>query len=302
MKRVCMMVFLLMLVAGVPVTPAADDVSYYWQRLDVEVEVEETGDLLITEIQTYVFTASHSNKRLRRIPLAHVDSVTDVEVYENGRKLRVKTSRKADQYWIRWRHRPSPPETRTFVVRYRAKGGMYIDSRSDQMVWPALSEGRDAPIQRSKVTVRVPPSLAGQIRRFNHYGVPTDAQQIDARTVTFVPQGALQPDEALTVKLYVPHGVLNAPIPAWQRGEEVVYHLPGLLGYIDTVVFVIFGIVMIGVWLSSTTQKSHWEVERAEHGTMTGGQHGDYRGVSLITDSPGGSGRRSGGARGFGRS
>ena len=78
MKWVCMMVFLLMLVAAVPVTPAADDVSYYWQRLDVEVEVEETGDLLITETQTYVFTAPYSNKRLRRIPLAHVDSITDV--------------------------------------------------------------------------------------------------------------------------------------------------------------------------------------------------------------------------------
>jgi hypothetical protein len=299
MKRALpMMVVLLTLVAGTPIARAADNVSYYWKTLDVEVEVEETGDFLITETQTYVFTEPHSKERFRWIPLTYVDSITDVQVYDTGRKLRVKTGSKADRYWIRWRHSLNPPETRTFVVRYRAKRGVRIDARNDQVVWPVFVAARDAPVQRGKVTVRVPPSLAGQIRRFTHYGVPADAQQVDARTVTFVPQRALQPDEEFTVKLYVPHGILNTSVPAWQNGEKVVYRLPGLLGYIDTVVFIAFGIALLGVWVAGTTQKHQWEMERAEHGTVTGERHGVYRGLPLISGSPGGFGSSSRGVRG----
>ena len=84
-----MLVVLLTLVAATPRACAADNVSYYWKTLDVEVEVEETGDFLITETQTYVFTAPYSQERFRWIPLTSVDSITDVQVYDTGRKRRL---------------------------------------------------------------------------------------------------------------------------------------------------------------------------------------------------------------------
>ncbi|MCZ6874730.1 MAG: DUF2207 domain-containing protein [bacterium] len=273
MQRITVVLFVLSIHASL--LHAAPSAPFYLKTFDVEVEVEETGDLLITETLVYVFSGTQSSQRLRRIPLGHVDRIKDVQVYENGRRLRVKTSVKAAQFSIRWRHQLSKPGLRTFVVQYRAQGALRIDNRHDQVLWPALFEQRDVPIEAAQVTVRVPPSLAGQIQRFTHYGVPAQAWQVDDRTVTFRPQRALQANEGLTVKLYVPHGRLNSSVPAWQRGEEAVYRLPGMLGYIDALVFIVCGVGLLVAWVAAAAQKHQWEMERASH-------YGEVRQMSVV--------------------
>lgn len=242
---------------------AAVNPLFYLNTLDVEVVVEETGGLLITETLVYDFSATQSTKLLRRIPLDLVDRITDVQVSEDGHRLRVKTSDNGEQYVIRWRHQPRTPGLQTFILQYRAEGALRVDNRHDQVVWPTLFETRDVAIQSGRVTVRVPASLSGQIQRFTHYGVPSRAWQVDARTVTFEPQRKPQANEGLTIKLYVPHGRLKTGVPAWQRGEEVAYRLPGILGYIDALVFVVCGIGLFTFWVAAAAQKHQWEMERA---------------------------------------
>lgn len=252
----------------VPLAPhAAPNDTFYLKSFDVDIDVEASGELLVTETLNYVFTDRTSTQRLRRIPSGLVDRITDVQVYENGHRLRTKTSDKANQFWISWRHQAREPGSRTFVLQYRAKGVVRIDEHHDQVVWPAVFDNRQARIEAGQVTVRVPASLAGQIQQFSHYGVATDARQVDARTVTFKPRRALQPDEGLTVKLYVPHGRLHTSPPAWQRGEEVAYRLPGLVGYLDTLMFIGLAIALPVLWVLAVTQRHQWEMERAaQHG------------------------------------
>ncbi len=159
---------LVMFCLGVALPGAAATAPFYWQALDVAIDVEETGDLLVTERQTYVFTAPHRTKRLHRIPLAQADAITDIRVFEEGRELAVSAKRSRNQVRIRWRQRRQTPERQTFVVQYRVKGGVRLHPQGDQIVWPALFADRDAPIQGSTVTVRVPEILAGQIRDMTH--------------------------------------------------------------------------------------------------------------------------------------
>lgn len=244
--------------------------SFYLKSVDVDIEVETSGDLLVSETLSYVFTERTSNQRIRHIPLSLIDRITDVQVYENGQKIRSKTRVGRDQLSIRWHHQLNKTGIRTFVLQYRAQGAVRVDERHDQVVWPAVFEKHPARIETSQVTVRVPPSLAGQIQNVSHYGVPTVSRQLDARTVTFSPRGELQPDEGLTVKLYVPHGRLSTDIPAWQRGEEVEYRLPGLVGYIDTLMFIGLAFGLPAVWLLASNQKLQWEMERkARQGGVT---------------------------------
>lgn len=260
-QRIAILLFLML--SHFSLLDAASNPLFYLQTHDVQVVVEETGELLVTETLIYAFSGRQSAKLMRRIPLDHVDRIMDIQVFKDGHRLPVKTSDNGKQYVIRWYHQPRTAGLQTFILQYRAEGALRVDNRHDQVVWPALFGTRDVAIQSGRVTVRLPASLSGQIQRFTSYGVPSRAWQVDDRTVTFEPRRKPHAHEDLTVKLYVPHGRLKTSAPAWQRGEEAAYRLPGMLGYVDTLVFVVCGIGLFASWVAAAAQKHQWEMERA---------------------------------------
>ena len=226
----------------------AADPDYGWRTLDVGIEVEPSGDLLITETQRYDVSGRRAMRLQRAISLANADRITDVEVWENERALSVKTKIRDDQFRIRWRAPRQPAsqtaETRTFVVRYRVQGAVRVSPGGDQIVWTALFGERDTPLPQGSVTLRLPATLSDAMQASKSYGAPAAIRQLDDRTLAFTPSDALQPDETLTVKVVVPHGQLRASAPKWQRGIDAPYALPGLLGRVDTAVLIVIGIAL----------------------------------------------------------
>ena len=201
---------------------AQSGAPFYWESIDVLIDVQENGDMLVTETQTYVFTGRHNNQRYRYIPLDRVDGIDDITVSLDGRNLSVDTAVEGDQRWIRWTHPLNPPETLTFVLRYRVRGGLHLDKSGDQVYWKALFKEREAEIRSGSVTVRLPESLAGQITDYRNFGWAAAARQVDPRTVQFVLSGALPPGRELEVQVTFPHGLLNVPTPNRQRGAGLV--------------------------------------------------------------------------------
>ena len=155
---------------------AADPVPFYWDFINVDIDVQGNGDMLVTETQKYVFTASHTNERYRYIPLDKVDSIDSIEVSEEGQVLTATTGTKNNQLWIKWNHALNASESHTFVLKYRIIGGLHIKDDGDQVYWKAIFKDRDAPIQNSKVIVHLPASLVGQILNMESYSVPADAR------------------------------------------------------------------------------------------------------------------------------
>ncbi|MCU0547210.1 MAG: hypothetical protein MUE44_34475 [Oscillatoriaceae cyanobacterium Prado104] len=43
---------------------AAQQLPFYWDNINVAIEVQTNGDMLVTETQKYVFTADYNNERL----------------------------------------------------------------------------------------------------------------------------------------------------------------------------------------------------------------------------------------------
>ena len=199
---------------------------FYWEFINVDIDVQENGDMLITETQKYVFTGPHTNERYRYIPLDKVVAIESVQVFEKGKELAATTGFKNNQLWIRWRHTLNPPESHTFVLKYRVVGGVQVLTNiwgkitDDQVYWKAIFKDRAAPIQRAKVTVRLPDVLAGQILKIgaSASGVPTKNWQLDAQTVELVSRVSLPPGEELEVQVVLPHGLLDVPaVPSWRR-------------------------------------------------------------------------------------
>ncbi|MDU9050952.1 MAG: DUF2207 domain-containing protein [Candidatus Electrothrix sp. Rat3] len=192
-------------------TASAKSPPFYWDFINVLIDVQGNGDMLVTETQKYVFTGPHTNERYRYIPLDKVDGIDQIEVYEGDEKLPFSTNIKNGQRWIKWRHELNPPESHTFVLKYRIKGGIQVHGEEDWVYVKAIFKDRSAPIQSGKVTVRLPDALAGQITSFKNFGVPAEARQIDERTVEFVAKGTMEPGTELEVRVAVPHEVLQLP-------------------------------------------------------------------------------------------
>ncbi|MCC3506964.1 MAG: DUF2207 domain-containing protein, partial [Microcoleus sp. PH2017_19_SFW_U_A] len=103
---------------------AAQQLPFYWDNINVIIDVQTNGDMLVTETQKYVFTAAYNNERYRYIPLDKVDAIQDVTVSENNQIIPSTTGNENNQLWIRWQHELKPPDTHTFVIKYRVVGGL----------------------------------------------------------------------------------------------------------------------------------------------------------------------------------
>ena len=198
---------------------AQEDPPVYWESIDVITDVQENGDMLVTETQTYQFTRPHTTQRYRYIPLGLVESIDAVSVWQDGEKISgVHSGIEDGQQWIRWSHRPlDPPETLTFVLRYRVRDGLRLDADGGQVYWKALFKDRDTDIRTGSVTVRLPESLSGRIEDYRSFGSSAGSRQVDPRTVVFRTSGPLPPGKELEVQVTFPHGLLDVPTPEWQQ-------------------------------------------------------------------------------------
>ena len=254
-------VFFLVLASLTVSTASADEPPFYWEYINVDIEVQENGDMLVTETQKYVFTGPHTNQRYRYIPMDKVDGIDSIQVFDQDwRLLAVDTGIQDNEQWIRWSREVSPPESHIFTLKYRVRGGLHIHDDGDQVFWKALFKDRDAPIDAGMVTVHLPFSMSGKIISFKSFGVPADARQVDEQTVEFVSRGALSPGKELEVQVTFPHGVLEVPAPEWRQKRS------GLLGPVRTLLYVMgFAIAMI-VLRRIAGRTYRWRYEE-RHGT-----------------------------------
>ncbi len=195
---------------------------FYWDFINVDINLQSNGDMVITETQKYTFTANHTNQRYRYIPLDDIDQITDVAVYEGEEQLSTETGTQDDQYWIRWRHNLEAPESHTFKVQYRVVGGVQTRGANHQIYWRALFPERDTDIKQGSVTVRLPDELAGKVNQFTSTGVAATNRQIDAQTFEFTANQPLAPREFLEVKVRFPNNILDIADTASSQGQTAI--------------------------------------------------------------------------------
>ncbi|MBN1659095.1 MAG: DUF2207 domain-containing protein [Anaerolineae bacterium] len=162
---------LLLLAAAYPVASnALAQKEYKAQRFDVEVDVRPDGTLLVTETVVFEFTGGPFTQVFRELPDEKVDRVEVVSAALDGTTL--DRGDDAGQVGISggtpievvWHPPPTSDETHTFTLIYRVEGAVEQISGVDRLVWQALPEEREYPIDASRVTVIYPDGvrLAGE--------------------------------------------------------------------------------------------------------------------------------------------
>ena len=206
-------------------TANAQDSPSRMESVDVFIDVQQNGDMLVQETFVYAFQRQGISFTGRSFRLESVDDVDQVSISMDGRDLPVETGRGERRIRLDWEHPPvNPPETHTFVLRYRVRGGLNFGEEQDSVMWEAIpgNRGENFYIGRGSVTVRVPRSVAGQ-QRIESLGGDADSLVLDVRTVKVTLLEGLPIGEYLAVSVFFPHGLVEDPNPPLEAGSFFVF-------------------------------------------------------------------------------
>ena len=303
---------------------AAQTAPFYWENVNVNIDVQANGDMLVTETQKYVFTGNYTNQRSRYIPLDKVGEIKDVTVAENNQIIASTTGIENKQFWIRWQHELKPPDSHTFVVKYRVIGGLQVNGQNTQVYWKAIWPDRKSPINASQVTVKLPDVLAAKASSFKSFGIPTAVRQVDGETFVFTGKQALPPKQELEVQVTFPTGILQLSTPSPRASNSAggftidgSSPLGGFLGFIlGSIMFIVLTspiwipvVLLINFWsfsskrcpsckkptlirrtkvISSPTRSNHGETKNICH-CKSCGYHDEKIVVTTYTEPSSGS-------------
>jgi uncharacterized membrane protein YgcG len=218
-----MLSLILSILIGTTAIQATPAHPFYWEKMDVDLQLVESGDILVTETQKYVFTDRYTNRRTRYIKLDKIDEIKDITVTENNlpvTNLQVSTADGKEQ--ISWEHPAIDkfPKAHTFVLKYRVIGGLEVEDAQTQFRWMAIFPDRQALIKVAKVTLHLPAKLAGFTKDFTTNGVVAVKQIINPTTIEFIPTESIEPQAKLAILGQFPTTALNLTKSHWQSSSS----------------------------------------------------------------------------------
>lgn len=214
---------------------SAQTKTFYWERFDVDVQVQDNGDLLVTERQVLRFSGAPFTFGYRNIPSGRngnndgIDQFTvregDIQYQEASthQPYTFDIERSGSETEITWYF---PPATgpNSYVISYRVRGAVRTEPSGDQVFWNALPSDLGARVENGTVTIRLPEGIQAAATTARFGGVESDQIQTavgeDGRTVTFTLLQARPSGDAVEVGVRFPSGQLALETPGWQRAEQ----------------------------------------------------------------------------------
>ncbi|WP_310429501.1 DUF2207 domain-containing protein [Chamaesiphon sp. VAR_48_metabat_135_sub] len=202
---------------------ATSDHPFYWEKIDVDLQLVESGDLLVTETQKYVFTDRYKNQRNRYIQIDKIDEIKDVIVTENNQPVsNLQLYKLNGQQHISWKHTFTDkfPDSHIFVLKYRVIGGLEVENSQTKFKWMAIFPDRHAPIKSAQVTLHLPAKLSAATKNFTTSGVAVDTKSVDPTTIQFIAKGSIEPQSKLAILGHFPTNSLQLNKSQWQSSSS----------------------------------------------------------------------------------
>src|SRR5687768_9848145 len=161
MARKLSLLFLILLVSLFIVTPAFAAQSYYAERFDVLIELQENGSAIITETFEFRFEGDPFTFAFREISANETDGLTFLDASMDGVPMSQGTQagqvevEAGDPLKVTWHFPPTSNASHVFVVRYRADG-VIRKADVDALIWRAVPEDHDYSITQSTITLTYP--------------------------------------------------------------------------------------------------------------------------------------------------
>lgn len=264
-KPLFLSVLALALLVALLLAPAAGAQSkqFFWERFDVDVEVLENGDLIVTENQTINFSGAPFTFGYRAVPVdrnGNNDGIDSVEVIEGDLVYQQNSSERPGTFTVRdsggeteisWYFEPALG-SRRYTIRYRVRGGVRTEPSGDQLFWNAMPSGLGSTIAAGRVNITLPEGITAESTTALIGGQPspyvTTTTSADGRRVTFELTQGRPAGQDFEVGVRFPTGQIAVETPSWQRAEQIA-DVIGLIALIGGLILAIGGpLVVLLIW------------------------------------------------------
>lgn len=212
------------------VRPAAAQKSFYWEAFNVNLQVQENGDLLVREDQTIVFSGEDFTFGFATINTAGTDGVDILGVREGdtvfqegyaGDPYTYEIERNVNDVTVYWNFPPTQG-THTYTFEYRVYNPFHVAEDGDELVWETVPADFPGDVRQSTVVIELPAGVEAGSALALLNDQPDDSIQIefspDGRVTTFV-SPALSIGTSFSVGVRLPHGQLAVQPAQWQQSE-----------------------------------------------------------------------------------
>jgi len=196
--------------------------SYYYDSIEVDIQIDQDSTFLITEKQTYNLDGSFGYF-FREIALKNLDHISDIEVFDSeGKKLNkseYEVSSEMGRKSIRWdfSRRIFNNELKSWTIKYKVHGGLRFFEGHDEFYWNAIFEDREVPVKRAEVIVYLPKEFNKENISQRLFIGPLESKNessnyeiVDEKTVRFWGED-IPPRYFLTTVVAWPKGVVIKP-------------------------------------------------------------------------------------------
>lgn len=218
MKRTFSVALVLVVLASLfIVMPAHAAKSYYAERFDVQIDLQEDGSAIVTETIEFHFSGDPFTFAFREISanatdgISFLDASMDRTPMPRGTQAGQVEVQGGDPLKVTWHFSPTSDAAHVFTVRYRA-AGVIRKGDADTLVWLAVPQDHDYTISKSTVILTYP-------KQATLLEQPTldwnfDSTWEDGRIV--LTSGGLAEDQALILTARFPLNSLTQLAPQWQ--------------------------------------------------------------------------------------
>lgn len=147
---------------GFPV--AAEAKEWRIERMDVVLDVQEKGDVLVEETVTFAFEGSYTFVG-RVIPTGNLDGIDDIQVFQGGRQLPRGDAAGTYDYFYEGSdlviqvNFALQDTSATWTFKYLAQGAIHFFDEGDELRWYVFDADTPVPIDRASATVRLPAAV-----------------------------------------------------------------------------------------------------------------------------------------------
>jgi len=220
-RKLSITLILVLLVSLFVVTPVLAEKSYYAERFDVQIDIQENGSAIVTETVEFHFSGDPFTFAFREISATNTDGVTFLDAsidgipMPQGMQAGQVELEGANPLKVTWHFSPTSDAAHVFTVRYRADG-IIRKGDADMLVWRAIPQDHDYSINHSTIILTYPPKVTPLEQ-------PTLDWNYDARweenRLTLTTSG-LAEDEDLILTARFPLNSLTTAAPQWQVRRE----------------------------------------------------------------------------------
>jgi uncharacterized membrane protein YgcG len=236
-------------------TEETDGRHLQWDRFDVTIDNFDTTENRFDVTEDYTITVDNGSFRygMGEIPLGRVESITDVQVYENDQPLPYCTGSSGtfclanDGENFSFTYYFTSPmetgETRHFRVEYTVYGALRSYADGDELFWAALPGDLMFPVEESRVQVVLNPGM--DTLSINSYP-DTWGYVVEGNTLTWHSPHYPSDDGMFEVQVHYPHNPAMAK-PDWQADyDRETWYIDNVRPFATLLLVIVSALVGIG--------------------------------------------------------